>query len=589
MRKKYLGAVGAIIFSLVGIFSNFQNANAAVRDATTPGGLAETDGCAKVKVIFARGSGSAMYDDGNFWVWQDELWSLLGRLEFRDQISFVDLDYPAVGVGVDDLETVGTTLGALFGAGDAYEFGASVDAGVARLAQVVNSDTCPDTKYVLGGYSQGAMVVSKALPSLRADRVIYAATFGDPKIYLPEGKSYFALDSVGEWNKNLLHTGLIPAACRNENLSDYRMYVPDCYAYKGLLGAYVPYEPEGWAGKVGTWCNKRDVFCSSYVSLSDHLKYMADDLYKDAAKVIYSKVAAEFGLARDYTSEHDTVILIDSTGSMQSMIKQYKAEAVRLARETFNAGGRVALYEYRDLQDPLSLKKHCDFDTCTLATFQEGLSKITCNGGGDVPESLLSASFKAMSEQKWRYGATKSLVVLTDASFHEPDLDGTSFADVVALSKSIDPVNFYIVTNQIDEPLEKLAAATDGMLAQIGEASIVTDRIIERFDSLPRVEESEVLAEIPLLAVDAVVVDGGAARVAFKTLGAESVMVILNDAVVGVVDASVGFVEVTGLDGLMPNTLRLVPMSAERRGEGVEVALAVEAPVVPKAPNTGRK
>ena len=88
---------------------------------------------------------------------------------------------------------------------------------------MVNSASCPGTKYVVGGYSQGAMVVSKALGSLNADRIIYAATFGDPKIYLPEGK------------------GILPAACRGENLSDYRMYVPDCQAYKGLLGAYVPY------------------------------------------------------------------------------------------------------------------------------------------------------------------------------------------------------------------------------------------------------------------------------------------------------------------------------------------------------------
>ena len=146
--------------------------------------------------------------------------------------EFIDLDYPAVAIGLDRL---GTTLGALIGRGEAYEFGKSVNTGVKNLKALVNGSACPGTKYVLGGYSQGAMVVSKALSGLNASRLIYAATFGDPKIYLPEGQ------------------GALPAACRGENLSDYRMYVPDCYAYKGMLGAYIPYEPEALAGKVGVW------------------------------------------------------------------------------------------------------------------------------------------------------------------------------------------------------------------------------------------------------------------------------------------------------------------------------------------------
>ena len=96
----------------------------------------------------------------------------------------------------------------------------------------------------------------------------YAATFGDPKIYLPEGE------------------GIIPAACKNENLSDYRMYVPDCQAYKGMLGAVEPYRPEALAGKVGTWCNRYDILCSSYFSIKSHTSYAEDGLYEDASRYI---------------------------------------------------------------------------------------------------------------------------------------------------------------------------------------------------------------------------------------------------------------------------------------------------------------
>ena len=215
----------------------------------------QAESCPDLRIVFARGSGGERWTDQNYLAFKEALQTKLVGTNLS--YEFIDLDYPAVGVGLDNL---GVTLGAFFGAGEAYEFGNSVNAGVKNLDKMVNSVTCSNTKYVLGGYSQGAMVVSKALGSLKADRLIYAATFGDPKLYLPEGR------------------GLIPAACRGGNLSDYRMYVPDCQAYKGLLGANVPYEPETLVGKVGTWCNKRDIFCSSHLSISDHTAYVGEDL-----------------------------------------------------------------------------------------------------------------------------------------------------------------------------------------------------------------------------------------------------------------------------------------------------------------------
>ena len=284
--------------------------------------------CPDVRLVFARGSGGERWEDTNYLAYKTALENklMLSGLSYE----FIDLDYPAVGIGLDKIDVA---LGALMGSGDAYEFGESVKRGVKNLDRLVNNGACVSTKYVIGGYSQGAMVVSKALPSLRADRIIYAATFGDPKIYLPEGK------------------GVMPAACRGANLSDYRMYVPDCRAYKGLLGAYIPYEPADFVGKVGTWCNKRDVFCSSHLNVKDHVSYIADNLYEDASRVIYDKICQEFGIENTVSSPHDTAILIDSTGSMARMIDEYKNQARVLAERTLAAGGRVALYDYRDYQD----------------------------------------------------------------------------------------------------------------------------------------------------------------------------------------------------------------------------------------------
>lgn len=541
------------------------------------------ESCPDVRFVFARGSGGERWEDQNYLEFKRTIETKLQTVALS--YEFVDLDYPAIGIGVDKL---GVTLGALFGAGDAYEFGSSVDTGVKNLTALVNGASCPGTRYVLGGYSQGAMVVSKALGSLNAERVIYAATFGDPKIYLPEGK------------------GLMPAACRGENLSDYRMYVPDCRAYKGMLGAYVPYEPAALEGKVGVWCNNRDIFCSSrhynLGDIMDHISYVSDNLYEDASRVIFDKVTKAFEVENRVSSPHDTAILIDSTGSMASMIDSYKAEARRLAEETLAAGGRVALYDYRDLGDPYEPVEHCNFDTCTLESFATGLEEIWADGGGDAKESLLSASFTVMRSLKWKLGSTKSLVVLTDDGFLSPDRDGMTFDEVVKLSKSIDPVNFYIITEEASAAeYQELAAATDGLVVtNLGELGLLTDYIMERYDSLPRVEESDLAVELPTLAVEEVRQNSPTeVTIQYETDG-EQVIVVLNDAILGVTEG--GSVTITGLDPEVENVVTLVPIGGGLRGDPTEVTVTNgrgglgdssadrSAEVfLPKAPDTGKK
>lgn len=514
--------------------------------------IASAEGCPDVKIIFARGSGGERWTNADYVDFRDTLEAKLRTTSIN--YEFVDLDYPAVAVGLEHLDT---SLGAFVGGGESYRFGESVNAGTDEIVRTVNNPACSETKYVLGGYSQGAIATLKSLGKIDANKVIYVATFGDPKLYLPEGE------------------GVIPLACSGENLSDYRMYVPDCEAYQGLLGGAIPYEPEEYVGKLGTWCNKRDLFCSSHFSISDHLGYVSDALYEDASRVIFDKITDYYGVENHISSPHDTAILIDSTGSMSSMISQYKAEAARLARETLGSGGRVALYDYRDLGDPYTPVEHCNFETCTMEVFESELTKIRANGGGDTPESLLSASFYAMKNLNWKYGATKSLVVLTDADFLSPDRDGMTFDEVVKLSKKIDPVNFYIITKEKNaESYKLLAEATDGLVVtDFDKLSLLTDYIMERYDSLPRVEEAEAL-EIttrPTLAVENVKQEGDAAIIEVNTDG-EKVIVILNDALLGATDQTE--ITITGLQG--ENRVVLVPVSGDLKGEGATVVVYFE-------------
>ncbi len=537
--------------------------------------------CPDVRILYARGSGAPRYNNNDYQTFKSTLEAKLKTTTLS--YEFDDLDYPAIGITGDK---VSVALGALISGGESYEFGDSVKQGIKKLASTVNATTCKNTKYIVGGYSQGAMVVSGGLSKLNPNKLIYAATFGDPKIYLPEG------------------AGLTPDACKGKNLSDYRAYVPDCHAYKGLLGANKPYATAEYLGKVGTWCNKLDIFCSSHYNISDHVSYDTDNLYEDASRYIFAKIATEFNLHNQYTSPHDTAILIDSTGSMSGLIDDYKNEALRLAEKTFSTGGRVALYDYRDLADEYAPVERCNFETCTsLEVFRQKLEEIETDGGDDDPESLLSASFHVMKSLKWQLGSTKSLVILTDAGYHSPDLDGISFYDIQKLSKQIDPVNFYIITETENvAEYQSLAAATDGAVASSADdLGLLTDQIIERFDSLPRVEEEfeENTINLPHLEITNIEkLSDTETKINFQT-DAEKTIVILNDAILGTTNQTE--ITLTNLQSDTENILTLVPLANNVRGESVSTSLTTgqehinknKNPVtteffIPKAPNTGQ-
>lgn len=561
--KKIYTTIKRLIIVTIAIVAGVANTLSSI----IPSVKAEV--CPDLKLIFARGSGGERWSDQNYLAFKNSIEEKLQTASLN--YEFVDLDYPAIGVGLDNL---GVTLGAYFGAGDAFEFGESVNTGVRNLISTINNSSCRQTQFVIGGYSQGAMVVSKALSSLNSDRIIYAATFGDPKLHLPEGK------------------GIIPSACRNENLSDYRMYVPDCQAYKGLLGAYIPYEPEAYTGKVGTWCNKRDVFCSSHLSITDHINYVSENLYEDASRVIYDKITKFFGIENHISSPHDTAFLIDSTGSMAGMIEQYKTEALRLAVETLDAGGRVALYDYRDLADPYEPFSHCDFESCTREIFERELERIVADGGGDDPESLLSSSLKMMKSLNWKFGSTKSLVVLTDAGFLAPDRDGVILDDVIKLSKQIDPVNFYIITNEsVAYEYENLANSTGGkVVTDFDELNLLTDYIMGRFDSLPRVEENAEIAAKPTLEITkSERISEKEIKIEFMATG-EKTIVIVNGKILGLTNETLFTIGDIDSD----TEIMLVPVAEDLRGDGVHVTLTAnnindeKNIFIPKAPNTGK-
>ncbi len=504
---------------------------------------------------FASSKDSRAFDEAlNQMLWDEESGSFKIEYAFRSETAVVDFPTRPNWVQVANI-----ILNPL----EANTLREDIDTGGEYLAGHVNYDEyfhkCPNTKYIIAGFGMGAAKARRALEHINPDKVLYVALFSDPTLYLPEGK------------------GLIPDACLGKNLSDYRMYVPNCYTHDGVLGGSDPYVPAGYEGKLGTWCNKDDMFCGSGISMQGNSRYEEDGIYEDAAKVIYSKVRQAYNLERVY-SIHDTAIMIDSTASMGSLIKKYKSEAMNLAKRTLETGGRIALYDYRDYADPYYPLQYCSFETCTLQKIQESLDSITADGGGDNPESVLWSAKIIMNDLNWRRGATKSLVILTDDEYHDPDLDGTTRADIVKLSKQIDPVNIYVITPPFFmDGYSALTSETGGIVASsTDDISLVTTTIMERYDSLPRVEESEAESEGDVSDVE--LIKSLLARNAQSTNTDSSIVADNNSSINTKTTQTIKKVEAT-------KTIEVA--------NTVETNKAIENPevllTIPKAPDTGRR
>ena len=293
MRRSFwyfLLSVFFIIFSFLFYSLKFLPLTTNATSATQP--------CVDYLIVFARGSGEELHtniDHQAFSKAISEIFRKLPQYSYRyyqlGESDSYGQPYPAIGI--EDPKIIS---GAILSGGKAFAFGRSVKTGINELTNLYRqvTKTCPNTQFILSGYSQGAMVMTYAIRHFNPDKILYLANFGDPKLYLPEGK------------------GIIPDACKKLNLSPYRQNIPDCYVEHGLLGGLDPYVYAKYRQKVGAWCNIADFICGSTfdpLGLSDptqnsnndlfakifngHVSYSRRGAYQEAAQVIYRKIAQD--------------------------------------------------------------------------------------------------------------------------------------------------------------------------------------------------------------------------------------------------------------------------------------------------------
>lgn len=491
--KKYIYRRSVISISLIltGIIVCFLFIN---RNASA---LTVNDGCKKVEIIFARGSGAALDNRESDQFEREISKRLSGALaphyyELGTE-SYGFHKYKAITVDPKQWEGLGNASGAFVSAGMYHDYGASVRSGVGELRAYLKQryEKCKSsgTYYILAGHSQGAQVIGQSMndndmPKKIRDRIVFVGLFGDPKLYLKEGEGPF-------WDT---------PACKGKNFSQYRRVIGDCYVNQGRLGARKEYLPDDMKTKTGLWCYKADFVCGTSHFFWDnkgHESYAnkgmaVDSAAAEAATRLKEAIKHEpkapstpntppQDVEKDIdtqpskgmgTTGQDVVFMLDTSSVMTSQLQALKQFIKTKGAQIKANGGNFTIASYCSERSginswmpsmkPLTFKLMND----NIAHSDLVIDYLAAPCAETYPNDLTYIHYVVLSLTDWHPGATKSVVLLgSNAPVQSPSPMGVTSAMLAKLSLSIDPVNIYpVVPTGSDVYYQHLADSTSGQV-----------------------------------------------------------------------------------------------------------------------------
>lgn len=151
-------------------------------------------------------------------------------------------------------------------------YGGSVKAGIREMTSLLRDRAqrnCPQERWILGGYSQGAHVVgttvAEQLTRSERRRIAFVALFGDPKLVTTRGRC--ARAGLAWWVRG-------DAVCGQRGIHT-----------RGVSSPRPEYAPADLRGRFGSWCDRRDGVCAAgirRVNNGSHKRY-ADMMINQAA------------------------------------------------------------------------------------------------------------------------------------------------------------------------------------------------------------------------------------------------------------------------------------------------------------------
>lgn len=358
----------------------------------------------------------------------------------------------------------------------------SVDTGVQRLHDLIHAEFAnganANEQIVLAGYSQGAHVVGDLLSNgntgnnhlsdSELSHIKAVVLFGDPRF-----------NSQESFDRGSFVNG------RN-----------------GLLGARSPGDlSRAQSGdRIRSWAHKDDMVCQGGFQTEAHDQdgYAAD--YGDAAAAFaFSKLGFSKPPVSVYGGKLDVAFVIDTTGSMGSSIDAVKGAAINFASQLQGSGSdfQLGLVEFKDGDqgDPFAAQLDLGF-TADISSFQSAVNVLTPDGGGDTPEYDLSGISTAIDGLSWRSGAKKTIIVMTDAPYKDPEpVGGLTTAAVLQAARDLDPAQIYpVVVGGYADPSQFQILADDS-----GGTLYLSDGPAQAADAIAQAIEQSIIAPVAAL------------------------------------------------------------------------------------------
>ncbi len=181
----------------------------------------------------------------------------------------------------------------------------------------------------------------------------------------------------------------------------------------------------------------------------------------------------------------DLIFVIDLTGSMGDDIAQVKRtvlDILNTIKGSF-ANFRVGFVGYKDWSDGADIFKDMAF-TSSFDDITALINGLTTGGGGDEPEAVLEALFRAL-RMPWRNGCNKQIILMGDAPPHDPVPQGPdagkTASDVVQLAKDVDPavINSIVISKTPGTVSEAARKSFDDLAKRTGGVMTTADKAEE--------------------------------------------------------------------------------------------------------------
>lgn len=189
----------------------------------------------------------------------------------------------------------------------------------------------------------------------------------------------------------------------------------------------------------------------------------------------------------------DLAFVVDTTGSMGTLIEAAKRQMVQMMEELVRAAQidlRLGIIEYRDHPPQDTLVYRVYKFTGNLKQAQKTIEGLSASGGGDGPESVLDGIWAACYELEWRRHARRLAVLVGDAPPHGVGGAGDGFRNGCPCGEDIDSVTRAAeetcvtvhalgLTAQVTESFGKISQLTGGQFFPVGKAETAIQHLAE--------------------------------------------------------------------------------------------------------------